>query len=468
MEAKTKYHKHLINELQPKLKPLSKAKQKWAIDKSFDFYGVSHYSSIICLECTHSWKGKFENDHATCPKCKKKLRSVGKWRGYEYVTNHVVFFDRVGDIAVIRVFYVRKDLQKGQKAKISFSEVIQKWFDPNAVKHTHVSKTMLAMMGYSRGGWSKGSELEIRANHDLVNTYRGRPTSIGSYCDIYPYMKIPKRFKQAGFTLKYSEMEMRLDYDQLMYILMDSRMETLYKYGESEMVHYFLRYKLTPKLWTALKINFRNHYLVNNPDISWNEYVDYLKWLIQFKADVHNPHFVCPDDFRVMHSLYYGKKRRHDAMLERRAKERDAERRKEEIKRKAERAVLEAKEYAKRIGKYLPLVFKSGKLEITVIDSPEQLMKEADELVHCAFSSNYHKKVDSLLMSARVDGRLVETVEIDLRTMKVSQSRGYDNHATKYNERIVNLVKKNMHKVKAIRDGEMAEVRSIIEQQKAA
>jgi hypothetical protein len=53
-------------------------------------------------------------------------------------------------------------------------------------------------------------------------------------------------------------------------------------------------------------------------------------------------------------------------------------------------------------------------------------------------------KADSLILSARIEGKPVETVELSLSRLKVLQSRGVFNCNTEYHERIIKLVEKNI------------------------
>jgi len=58
----------------------------------------------------------------------------------------------------------------------------------------------------------------------------------------------------------------------------------------------------------------------------------------------------------------------------------------------------------------------------------------------------YYQKRDSLILSARnkVDGQRVETVELNLKTFAVMQSRGVQNSVTPYHNEIVGLVNQNI------------------------
>ena len=59
------------------------------------------------------------------------------------------------------------------------------------------------------------------------------------------------------------------------------------------------------------------------------------------------------------------------------------------------------------------------------------------------FSNEYYLKEDSLILSATIEGKRIETIEVSLKTLKVVQSRGVCNKNTEYHEQIVNLVNAN-------------------------
>lgn len=63
---------------------------------------------------------------------------------------------------------------------------------------------------------------------------------------------------------------------------------------------------------------------------------------------------------------------------------------------------------------------------------------------HCVWANAYYLKENSLILSATIGRQRIETVEVDLQTLKVVQSRGVCNSNTEYHDRIVNLVNSNM------------------------
>ena len=66
---------------------------------------------------------------------------------------------------------------------------------------------------------------------------------------------------------------------------------------------------------------------------------------------------------------------------------------------------------------------------------------EGAELHHCLFSNEYYLKENSLILSATIEGKRIETIEVSLDTLQVIQSRGVCNQNSSY--QIVSLVNAN-------------------------
>ena len=67
---------------------------------------------------------------------------------------------------------------------------------------------------------------------------------------------------------------------------------------------------------------------------------------------------------------------------------------------------------------------------------------------HCVFGADYYLNEDSLIFSATIGGKRVETVEFDLKQQRVVQSRGKCNENTEYHDRIVSLVNSNADSIR--------------------
>ena len=73
----------------------------------------------------------------------------------------------------------------------------------------------------------------------------------------------------------------------------------------------------------------------------------------------------------------------------------------------------------------------------------QEYLEEGTAMHHCVFSNEYYLKENSLILSATIEGRRIETIEVNLDTLKVVQSRGVCNKNTEYHDQIVSLVNAN-------------------------
>ena len=67
---------------------------------------------------------------------------------------------------------------------------------------------------------------------------------------------------------------------------------------------------------------------------------------------------------------------------------------------------------------------------------------------HCVFSNAYYNKEHSLILSATINGKRIETIEVSLKTFQIVQSRGLCNANTEYHDRIINLVNNNINLIR--------------------
>lgn len=73
----------------------------------------------------------------------------------------------------------------------------------------------------------------------------------------------------------------------------------------------------------------------------------------------------------------------------------------------------------------------------------QEHLEEGVVMHHCVFDNAYYLRENSLILSATIEGRRIETIEVNLDTLKVVQSRGVCNQNTEYHDQIVNLVNAN-------------------------
>jgi len=116
-------------------------------------------------------------------------------------------------------------------------------------------------------------------------------------------------------------------------------------------------------------------------------------------------------------------------------------------RRKHERVKKEEADFIRLKSKFLDLIITDGEIEITVLDSIQSFIDEGEAMLHCVFANRYYTHDDSLIMSARINGERIETIELSLSGLKVLQSRAVCNGISPYHDRIVVLVNSNINKI---------------------
>ena len=417
MKPKNKFQQRVF-ELSQKLPSITKAQEKWAFQHCFEHIGRRTPKGVItCMDCGHRWTDTTTQKRCHCPNCNAKLLITDTrkrvFRDYQYFC----IVTTCKGFQVLRFFFIRYYAKTGEKAYYFISEVVQRWIAPNG-QHTTIAR--LRPMSYYEDIWNFRSSLELRperSHHNIFTT-----------C-IYPRQKLIPEMKRSGYKGKcYGLTPFNLFHT----LLTESRAETLLKAGAISLLQFFTSrgFYDIHNYWSSIKICLRNAYKIKDVSM-WCDYIDLLDF---FDKDLHNAKYVCPADLKVEHDKYVKKKRQWQE------KERNAE---------ARRKVLEDEAHFKEMkSKFFGLQFTDGLIEVRVLVSVKEIMQEGDVLHHCVFASDYHLKPDSLILSACVNGKKVETIEFSLSKMQVIQSRGACNKNTKYHERIIELVKKNRRKIR--------------------
>ena len=92
--------------------------------------------------------------------------------------------------------------------------------------------------------------------------------------------------------------------------------------------------------------------------------------------------------------------------------------------------------------------FTDGLIVVSVLESVDEYYREGNALHHCVGQCEYYLKPMSLVLSARIEGRRIETVEVSLESFKILQSRGLCNRNSEYHDRIISLVQKNTSQIR--------------------
>ena len=182
--------------------------------------------------------------------------------------------------------------------------------------------------------------------------------------------------------------------------------------------------------WPSVKICLRNGYTITDGSM-WCDTIDLLR---RMGKDTHSPKYVCPADLKA----------EHDMLVEQRNRKEERER----LALQRMEAALYEKDYLLQKGKFFGILITDGTLNIRVLESVAEIAEEGTLMHHCVYANAYYRKENSLILSATIGNKRIETVEVDLKKLCVVQSRGVCNQNTEYHDRIINLVNSHMNLIR--------------------
>lgn len=436
MKPKTKLQKQVV-ELSRKLPPLTKAQKQYAVTGLFERLGYYWKKGEVWCQCCgyvdHITKPMLAVsigvESHVCPNCGADLRLehwnqsnrkiISETRNYSLVQSFKGWM-------VIRTFHVRRDNIKGCDTHILMYEIYQNWLPEDG-------KEVILGKKYTRSpfhfSWHYDSEMDVKQhNHSATGYYEMEDVFDVTDNYFYPVMRPTALLKRNGWTNKLLKLKRISVVDVMKQLLTNPVAETMVKSGQlSVFQHMLLKGNYTIAYRHALNICNRNGYIVKDASM----WFDYLELLDYFNLDTHNAKYVCPEDLQVEHNRLLGRKRR-------------IEKKKEEEERRKNMMQWE-KEYKQMKGKFFGVHFGDDNIVIAVIESIAEMAEEGDAMHHCVFDAGYYKKQDSLILSAKdKDGKRLETIEVNLRSLKVVQSRAICNRISPYHNHIISLVEKNI------------------------
>ena len=432
MKPKTKIQKE-VAKLSATLNPISDKQIDWAYKHCIEHIAYrTKNGTMTCSDCGHVWHSKSALADSLCgcrcPICGAELKVEETRKRTLNQTRYFSVFTTFKGFQVIRVSQVRYVSRKGEPMQFYCHEVVQRWIS---------SEGKVVDMALLRGFtfcycdvWALDSDMEVRPYNSLYD-------DVVAWSDIYPRKAFIPQLKRNGFKGNFHGVSPVCLFKAL---LSDPRIETLMKAGEIEEMKYFLSNPTTADIfWASYVIAKRHHYHINNIGM----WCDYLMMLKNLGKDTRNPKNICPQDFIEAHDRAT---RLIDAKREKERAERERQYEVERREREQQR-LLKEKENEENFkalkSKYFGLVITDDELSIKVLESIDEYYEEGKKQDICVFGAGYYLKADTLILSARIDGQIVETVEVDLRTLKVVQCHGKYNKDTEYHDRIINLVNSN-------------------------
>ena len=409
MKPRNKFEKTVMA-LSTRLCPITKVQHQWAFRECIDHFAFRlPKGRTTCMDCGYSWTLEQPIDTCTCPQCRASLQvkttRMRKLQQKQYFT----LLTTCGEYQVLRMFLLVVGMEKGCRAKTSVIEIGHYWWnDAGRQAIVAIQRTF----GHYIDSFSFYSPMAIRNDSEA---YR----YVASF-QIYPKLKVTNTLYRNGFNGEFHGIApTRL----IPALLTDSRAETMMKAGRyKDLRHFLSRCKGLDNYWNSYKLTLRHHYIISDIAL-WCDYVDMLKRL---GKDIHNPKYICPSDLRGEHN-------KREVEL-RRQREREA------MERKREKAMADEERFRELKSKFFGIRFTDGTIQVHVLESVQEYIDEGAELHHCLFSNEYYLKENSLILSATIEGKRIETIEVSLDTLQVIQSRGVCNQNTPYHDQIVSLV----------------------------
>ena len=412
MKPRNKFEKAVLGQSKH-LRPITKTQSKWAFRECIDHFAYRlPKGRTTCMDCGHSWVMDKQRETCTCTVCRAKLQVKETFQRKLQQKRYFTTLTACEGYQVLRMFLLVAEMEKGCKAKHYVLEIGQYWWNAQGRKALVAIQRIL---GHYVDTFSFCAPMAIRNDNEAYQ--------YAAYSQTYPKFKVTDILRRNGFKDDFHDIAPTTLISAL---LSDSRAETLMKAGRMGHLRYFLNNNSTfDACWQSYKVATRNSYEIE--DISlWCDYVDMLRRL---NKDIHSPKYVCPTDLHREHDLRQSELRR--------------QREKEEKAAKRKKAMEEEKRFHELKSKFFGICFTDGTIQVHVLESVQEHLEEGVSMHHCVFDNAYYLKENSLILSATIEGRRIETIEVNLDTLKVVQSRGVCNKNTEYHEQIVNLVNAN-------------------------
>ncbi|MBR8766284.1 hypothetical protein IX336_001668 [Porphyromonas levii] len=265
--------------------------------------------------------------------------------------------------------------------------------------------------------WLLHSDLEVRHNREFYDII---PIAI------YPHKRVLPILKRNGYRGNFHHLT---PFELFHALLTNSKAETLLKAGQHELLHNLVltKYRGLEQYWASIRICIRNGYTIEDGTLWCN----LIRMLHILGKELLSPKYICPTDLQDAHDQAVKAVRR--------------QREQEEQKKRLRQAVEAETLFREQKRQFFGIAFTDGTIQVRVLESVQEYLEEGTAMHHCLYDSDYHLKPNSLILSATINGKRVETIELNPETLKVVQSHGVCNSTTEYHDQILALVKRNRH-----------------------
>lgn len=329
--------------------------------------------------------------------------------------SYYLILERCKEFQVIRYYY---------RSRRKMFEFMQVWINAEGHEIVRAKKRFMRV-----DGWIEDSDFRIWKQYDGIEyTYLGGVGRLGwSGCKIRSLLP---ELKQRGLR---TSTHLINPVGLVKALLGSNRLETLFKLHQYRLVSFFMQPYRTfdDDMWQSIRVALRHGY-------HWDSYEEMENWYSMVKdlralhLDTHNPHYICPANLAEMHQHWMDRHRKVQDALYMMEQMRQAEAFEETFRQNREQ--------------FFGMVFQSGKVTIQIIPTAKGIKEEGEAMHHCV--GGYYNRLNSLILSAKVDGKRMETIEVDLTTYEIVQSRGLQNKRTNYHNKIVHLMKQGLPEIK--------------------
>ena len=410
------------------IEPLRDVKQ-WVENTLVEYPSCVTKSGVVtCLNCMDKFKlpKGYRKKKITCPCCGKEIMLTERRVQRVFDQFYFTILNTIEEFQVVQNYLCTASFRPKKGNSITYFEVDRTFVDRDLNFYTITRSRLM------NGTISFSSDMEIRDRFFF-------PITSG----VYPGSRVLPFFKKRGLKnslFNYNSKNKCCVISLIDDLSRNSIVETLIKSGyvrlymETQRSLYTMNRSFdsyaVQSYWPSIKIAIRNKYHA----FDWGVWFDHLNMLRDEDKDLRNAHYVCPRNLKLEHQKLIDKARKL--------------REKEEQERKIEQMLKDQeaeKEFIERIKKFKDLMIAERDISITPLKDLEDFKNESDALKHCVFASKYYKKKDSLILSARINGKRTETIEYNLQTKEVVQCRGLQNGNSKYHEKILKTLNKNIN-----------------------
>lgn len=445
MKPRTKLEKTVYSYIE-NLSALDEATE-WAKNSVFEKTAYVRKTIMWCSECGTSWKDDdcilyYTTGGVTeCPHCHAQITGSLSRKIKDEKQLYITIPETIKGFQVFRHVFCVKSSRMGNEAQYSFTEVSQEWINDKGKRVVNALPCLI------NGTWNLYQDMSLKqSSYPKFNCYYDI-YSIDGF--VYPGGKFLPELKKRGMSKKLAS-NCFLSKASRLLLLDDNDLELAIKTKQYKVFEYLIereQCKIINK--HAFNICNRNGYKILDAAI----WFDYIELLTYFGKDTHNSYYVCPKQLKKEHYRLVKKKETAEGR----------KREEELLKRAAENEKL----YAKQKGKYFGICFSDDDINVSVITSVIAMAEEGKAMHHCVFTNEYFLKNDSLILSARDKiGNRLETIEINLKTFKVVQSRAVCNGISRFHEQIVELVKRHMNDI--IKKAKDSNIKQLEEQSRIA